>query len=181
MKITQEQVNPQVITARLARARSAIGHGILYNLGSGGTNPAATLPSDGSGKCDCSGFLSWTVPMDRQQENLNKPWSKTIPWISTAAIVADVTGDQELFVQVAHPFPGCYVAYSAEPEGHCAVVTHVETNAAGETTELTVVDCHGGYSGHHVAAITENEADYFFRQPTHVYFTLKQDLIANVA
>lgn len=78
----------------VARARSAIGLGIGYELGAGGLHPAASHPGEKSrrgklGKwCDCSAFVAWVYGYAR------------VGWHNTDAIVHDSKHPGGLFTLV---------------------------------------------------------------------------------
>lgn len=178
---TQAQVNRGRLSAKLTRARSATGHGILYGLGHGGYDPNARLPSDGQGLCDCSGFaLAWVPGISRDQHDKHKPWSADIPWDNTDAVVADAKGKQELFVLLAEPIPGCAMVYDrtmsgGESCGHCAIVTAVQRDLNGKVTKIIGIDCHGGVRGHTICAIEEHDLSYFLAKHA-LYVCLREDL-----
>ena len=109
----------------LARARSAIGHGIKYRMGAGqGTPVDFDLPSN-TGECDCTQFVRW---VNRKKK-----------WVGSAWMVEDANGKQTEYRRIAKPVPGCVVVYP----GHAAILSDPAT--------LTVIDCsksHNGISEH---------------------------------
>lgn len=143
----------------LNRARSAIGHGIDYGLGKGGMNPKGSLPDDGSGKCDCSGFVAWVLGISRKPK-ITRRW-----WIETTQIYRDAVGPQKVFKRIAKAEPGCLIVFPDVngKEGHVGIVASV--NSAGDA--LTVVDCARN-------GITEQTDKYFERNHA-IYCMLKQD------
>jgi len=175
-----QHFNPDRLAAHLKRARTTIGHGILYELGAGGTDPNAPLPSNSEKRCDCSGFaLAWVPGISREQEGKGKPWSESIPWVNTDSVVHDATGEQRLYVQLQWPTPGCMMVYSAamsgaERCGHCAVVSEVSMSPTGPRS-IHGIDCHGGLSGHTISAIEEHDLSYFLAKHA-IFVALKEDL-----
>lgn len=107
----------------IERAKSAINKGIRYKLGSGGTNPAATLPTANK-LCDCSGFVCWVLGLSRKT---------TIPfynqfggWIFTDSMEADVKSQAGIFEKLNTPEVGCIVVYGAGNKiGHVGIVSEV--------------------------------------------------------
>lgn len=143
----------------LSRARTAVGRGIRYGLGKGGNKPSSPLPDDGTGRCDCSGFVAWVLGMSRRPK-LTRPW-----WIETTRIFKDATGKQKVFVRLVNPVPGCVIVFpdSGGKEGHVGIVATVDDGKA-----QTVVDCAS-------KGITEQTAAYFHRHGA-IYCALKQDV-----
>jgi hypothetical protein len=140
-------------TARIERARSAIGKGIVYGGSTSGTHPTDPLPTR-DGKADCSGFACWVFGI---QKNKNA----TQVWLSTDHMVADATGKRLVFRPIPHAVPGCLAVYpgiSAGPdkrvkEGHCCIVV--------DPDKRTIIDCSDGHNG-----ITEHVGAYFWTKPT---------------
>ena len=104
----------------VARARHAIGKGIIYKLGAGGKDPARALPAT-AGACDCSGFVAWCLGLPRRQP-------ETIGWIETSRMVRDARGANLLFVEVLEPQPGDVIVYPDRNgrQGHCGIVSQVD-------------------------------------------------------
>ena len=107
------------------RAMSAVGRGV-YRLGKGGRRPADPTPFDRDGCCDCSGFASWCLGLDRYQ-----PTAIDGGWISTDSIVRDAQGPHRMFREVpigdAKPgdlvvYPGRFVAGKRVGIGHVGVI-----------------------------------------------------------
>lgn len=144
----------------LNRARSAIGHEIRYGLGKGGNNPQSPLPDDGTGRCDCSGFVAWVLGMSRKPK-ITRRW-----WIETTNIYRDATGPQKVFQRIKKAVPGCVIVFpdTNGHEGHVGIVSAV--NEWGDAT--MVVDCAK-------RGITEQSDKYFERNHA-IYCMLKQDV-----
>lgn len=117
------------------RALSAVGHG-TYRLGKGGRRPHDPAPFDAGGFCDCSGFASWCLGVDRYQ-----PTGIDGGWISTDSIVRDARGVRpsgspmlgprrmfrEVEINEALPgdlvvYPGSFVAGRRVGIGHVGVI-----------------------------------------------------------
>ena len=122
------------------RARSQVGTG-RYRLGKGGRRPLAPSPLDAAGLCDCSGFASWCLGLDRYQ-----PGRIEGDWISTTSIYRDATGPHQLFVAdaLADARPGDLVVYPSTylrgvrtGIGHVGVIVGVSGGWSG----LDIVDC----------------------------------------
>ena len=132
----------------VTRARSVVGTG-TYRLGRGGRHHDAASPLDAEGCCDCSGFASWAVGLDRKSAAIEGGW------ISTDSIVRDATGPRRLFVVVpvgamAQPgdlvvYPGRFVGGVRVGIGHVGVVAAVPTgwryDATGQIGWLRIVHC----------------------------------------
>lgn len=123
------------------RARSQVGTG-RYRLGRGGRRPTAPSPLDGAGECDCSGFASWAIELDRKDDRIGGGW------ISTDSIVRDATGPRVLFEVLAPAdcrpgdlvvYPGRYVGGRRVAIGHVGVIVE----AADTIARCRVVHCHG--------------------------------------
>lgn len=166
-----------IANQRLFRARSAVGKGIRYRLGSGGFKPHDILPTR-NGYCDCSGYASWVLEISRYQADKDKAWSKSLPWIETTAIYNDATGPQRLFVHIPSPVPGCLVVYpdskvlGVRRSGHVAVVSRVN----GKLWEC--IDCSASKGGKSIEAIREWDRQALFEARGGIFVVLKQDLAA---
>lgn len=143
----------------LNRARTAIGRGIRYGLGKGGMKPTSPLPDDGTGRCDCSGFVAWVLGMSRKPK-LTRLW-----WWETSNIYRDAVGKQKVVVRLTKAVPGCVIVFpdNGGKEGHVGIVASVDGGHAE-----TVVDCAS-------KGITEQTAAYFHRHGA-IYCALKQDV-----
>ncbi len=147
----------------LARARSASGKGTIYKLGGGGMKPNASLPSDSSMRCDCSGFSCWALGISRQT---NHPLYVKINggWINTDAIVADAIASTGFFLRVETPRPGALVVYpSRKPHravGHIGIVTDVN-GSAGIDGITRVIHCSSSNYRNTNDAIRETEPNVF--------------------
>jgi len=148
-------VKPELLSAALARARSALTMGITYELGRGGYAPTASSPAQ-NGKCDCSGFVAWAIGVSRD------PKKNGHFWIETTLMVRDATGAQKMFVAIPSPVPGCLVAYpdSGSRQGHTGVVTSVQP--------MTGIDCSSSANG-----IKERGFEVFTKRKDSVFMVPK--------
>ncbi len=128
----------------IVRAISAVNRGTRYGLGKGGMNPASGLPSSG-GKCDCTGFVSWTLRMSRKTDH---PFyvSQNGGWIETTAVWKDLGTSVGFFEPLNATKPGCilvypdYISNGNHHEGHIAIVV----SAQNEVVHCSVSnDAHG--------------------------------------
>lgn len=131
----------------IARARSAIGHGITYQQGDTPPLPSDPLPSrkGEGGTADCSDFVCWVM---RLRKNVNA----TKKWLGTANMHADATGKQLAFRRIARPVPGCVGVYP----GHTCVVV--------DPVKRTIIDMSLSHNG-----ITEHGGGYFWTNPRTVW------------
>lgn len=161
----------KISNARIERALKAVGKGIRYRLGHGGTNPTLDLPTK-TGYCDCSGFIAWVLVLNRAPKT-ERPF-----WIETTNIVRDATGKRLAFVKLPRAEPGCLVVYGdrkvlgVHREGHVALVT--EVNSAGRPTSM--IDCSSSQGGKTKESIREWDRSSLFLGQNAIYVTLKQDI-----
>lgn len=137
-------------SSELTRARSAIGHGILYSedvsSGTGGDDPTAPLPgyhhSNGTITCDCSLYLAWS-----------KRYRRADHW-DTADIQADARGAQTAFsiVQPGSAQVGDLYCYHAGGTGHCGYISQVSNGVP-----TAVIHCHSG----NTPALQETDCSIF--------------------
>lgn len=160
----------KIAESRIARARLAVGKGIRYRLGHGGTNPTLDLPTK-TGYCDCSGFIAWVLILNRAPKP-ERPF-----WIETTNIARDALGAHKAFVRLLRPEPGCLVVYGdrkvfgRHKEGHIGLVT--EVSSAGR---LTVIDCSSSQGGKVSESIREWDRTALFLGQKAIYVALRQDL-----
>jgi hypothetical protein len=140
----------------IARARAAIGLGITYGLGKGGTNPLAPTPANSANQCDCSGFIAWVIGYSRRPSG-----NPTGGWISTSHIVADARGRQKLFRQIDAPVPGSIAVYpdANGHQGHTGLVVGVNP--------LMGIDCAA-------RGVTEHSFSRFASNPTTIWVEVVQ-------
>lgn len=159
----------------VARARSARGQGIGYELGCGGTDPKKPHPGARSKKwpksvrlwCDCSGLVDWALGIVGRQHDKR--------WYNTDAIEADAKKPGGIFDRVTaeQVLPGDVVVYGAGPAiGHTGIVT-ANPYAAPFGTErwwkdLRVVHCSSGNWRRYRDAIRETTG-LAFRRPDTVF------------
>lgn len=143
---------------RVDRARTALGKGISYKLGKGGVDPKAKLPTSNK-ECDCSGFISWVIGLNRDQ-------TKTLGfWISTSDIAFDADHRHKLFVRTENPEIGGFVVYPDHDghQGHVALITGIHG-------DLTILDCSMGHHG-----IAEHPDTVFKHTSSSLYCVLLSD------
>lgn len=171
-------LDQHALAARVARARSALGHGIRYGMGQGGNHPEDPLPTR-NGLCDCSGFAAWVLGVDRHQADKGKPWSKSMPWIETMAIVRSVydplrsVSDQHgMFIRLLDPVPGCLAVYGdykslgRTHQGHVMVVEAVPPG------RILTIDC--SVSGGGIAAMDRTG---IIKARGAIFVALRQDVV----
>lgn len=173
-------IRPEISSARISRARTAIGKGILYKLGYGGTDPKLPLPTNGK-YCDCSGFIAWVLGIKRSPKP-TRNW-----WIETTMMCNDAKSGKptSTFVKLPEAEPGCLVAYPDRVvrrilpngevvtrirQGHVAIVTAVTSG------RITCIDCGAGNGGTTVEAIRERDLTELFLSRGGIFITLRQDL-----
>lgn len=156
---------------RIHRARQAVGRGIRYRLGHGGTHPQDPLPTR-TGFCDCSGFIAWVLGINRAPKP-ERPW-----WLETTNIYRDATSGKPFstFVQLPAPEAGCLVVYpdrrvlGIRREGHIGLVTRVERG------RIITVDCSASSGGKTQEAIREMDRTALWTSNGAIFVALKQDL-----
>jgi len=126
-----KQLNIINLSARAKRAEDFLIARCRYLLGAGGMKPKVT-PNTLT-KCDCSGFAAIILGLSRWQGDKDKPWSDTIEWIETSAIVRDAKGRRQLFTTIPKPVRGCLIVYGDKglKQGHVGIVVN----------ETFAVDC----------------------------------------
>lgn len=154
-----------VANTRTQKALAAVGKGIKYRLGHGGTDPDGDLPTE-TGYCDCSGFAAWTMGLNR------KPKPERPFWIETTNIYNDALGARKAFIRLAKPERGCYAVYPdrAFRQGHILLVTDVKDG------RITCVDCASSLGGKKKEAIREWDRTSLIYEKKAIFVTLKQDI-----
>lgn len=106
---------------RRMRAYSATKEGIRYKMGHGGFFPGDPSPTR-TGKCDCSGFVAWLLPMSRDLKSTGKAQDLGFAWIETTRMYNDARGPRKLFVELDSPVNGCFLVYPdrGRGQGHVA-------------------------------------------------------------
>lgn len=162
------------IDSRVRRARSAVGRGIRYRLGHGGTHPHDELPTR-TGYCDCSGFIAWVIGINRAPKP-ERPW-----WVETTNIYRDATSGKRssTFVRLPSPVPGCFVVYpdrtffGIRRQGHIGVVTRVDGG------RIYTVDCSAHSGGTTREAIREMDRTRLWITNGAIFVALRQDKTIN--
>jgi cell wall-associated NlpC family hydrolase len=160
-----KNLGPMTRDQVVARARSAIGKGIVYELGSGGRDPWAPMPSGAGLACDCSGFAAWALGVDRYLRNDELPDAPDYEWFETSNIVRDSREPggivSEVFWQDA--LPGDMLVWGdsrgsdgRKHQGHVGIVASL-----GPTGPETVVHCSMGNWKKFGEAVRETEVTLF--------------------
>ncbi len=143
----------------LNKAKSAIGKGIRYKLGSGGIDEKFHLPTKNN-MCDCSGFVSWIFGLSRKT---SIPfYQKFGGWIYTDSMVADINSTTGIFEKINLPEKGCIVVYGAGKNiGHVGIVSEVENGKMKK-----VIHCSSGNDKKFNDSIQETLPTVFDRADT---------------
>ncbi len=153
-----KDVTPVTVQANalVARAQTAVGKGIRYELGGGGMNPASALPASNN-RCDCSGFVCWVLGLSRKTD---LPfYQKFGGWIYTDSMVEDINSQAGIFERITTPEIGCIVVYGAGPKiGHVGMVSEV-----GNGEMKKVIHCSAGNDKKFKDAIQETSPAVFNR------------------
>lgn len=137
----------------VARALSAIGLPTRYRLGTGGQDPTARHPADACGRCDCSGYVAWSLGLPRLMRGDARLRAINGGRLSTAAMVACSADPGWILERVEAPAPGDVVVYARERPGgygHCGIVVEVpaewDRQEADCWRRLRVAHCNGSSS-----------------------------------
>lgn len=137
----------------LARARSAIDGNCRYELGKGGRSHELPHPWDSRRRCDCSGFTSWALGLNRRTD---EPFYVRFNegWINTDAMWVDAVEPVGIFRQLSQPKPGCIAVYPGNRRrpGHCGIISTV--SASGDIERI--IHCAKGNYSRSGDAIQEN-------------------------
>jgi hypothetical protein len=137
---------------------------IKYKMGHGGYHPDSDQCSE-DGLCDCSGFVAWTISMNRDLTATHKNERFGMDWIETTNIYNDAIGPQKLFMKIAAPQVGSIAVYPDHDgkQGHTGLVVNLKP--------FIVVDCRSRYG----RAITSNNGSAFTKNPKTIFVILKED------
>jgi len=146
----------------MGRARAALGHQVIYKLGSGGKKAEADSPADSENACDCSGFVAWALGLSRKTDDpLYKKFNGG--WINTDAIIHDAKTDGGFFRQLDAPVVGALLVYGStykegkRKPGHVGIVTELDS----EGNAAYIIDCGSSSYKKGGDAITEREPAMF--------------------
>ena len=119
----------------------------------------APLPFEGSGGCDCSGFVAWSLSESRHIKDQGR--AKAFGnWIETSAMERDATGARALFEQVAlaSTLPGDVLVYGdrGAAQGHAGIIAVCEPGGP-----VKVIHCSRGNERATGDAIRETDAALF--------------------
>lgn len=123
--VSGDASRPCSATEAVERARSIVGHGGEYQLGTGDYRPHVvanaivdlpwTTSASGHLGSDCAGFaLSWTYKLKRHRDGYNHGggFGGTESWINCNSALGDASGPCELFTfATGDPLPGDCIAY----------------------------------------------------------------------
>ena len=115
------------VAAVLARANSAVGQGIRYDLGKGGMRPGSPTPA-ASNKCDCTGFVAWFFVFCRKMtEHFYVQFNGG--WFETTAVWTDISRTVGIFEETTKK-PGAVIVFpdAHGSQGHIGIIvdaTHV--------------------------------------------------------
>lgn len=144
------------------RARSAIGEGCRYKLGKGGKKPNGPVPWDSAKYCDCSGFTSWVLKLDRKTDH---PFYKNQNggWINTTAMWLDGMKPVGFFERLDRAILGALLVYPGvgSKKGHCGVISKVAIDGTIES----VIHCSKTNDSRYGDAIQENDAPILTSHP----------------
>lgn len=158
-------MTPQEITAR---AKTAIGHKIVYKLGDGPATPKEELPKSADGGCDCSAFVAWALGVSKYMHGV--PWydaKHNGEWMNTDAVVRDAQSPFGFWDQIKVPEVGCAIVYGKSakmPVGHIGLVSEV---VDGKATK--VIHCSSGNFHKFQDAIQETVPTVFTIQATTIF------------
>lgn len=148
---TREMLDAAKCAALVARAESACGRGIKYDLGAGGMDPLSSTPACFRNECDCSGFVAWWMGVSRR--HLFPGLGKKV-WLDTDFYVREaragrVLARPRLVLQVPAAVEGCLLVYGDSKDaagrtrqGHVAIVV-----AAEPGRDVVIVDCSSSGGG----------------------------------
>lgn len=167
-RATARTLDVTTVEALLTRARSALGRSVEYKLGAGGRRPDADTPADKENRCDCSGFVAWSLGLDRKTDH--PVYVKhNGGWINTDAIIHDTTQSTGLFVRLDRPRVGALLVYGSTYEngkrkkpGHVGIVTELDEH--GDASMM--IDCGASSWRKLKDAIQEREPTPFKRSDT---------------
>lgn len=147
-------LTPDLSVSAVARAVACEGRG-RYALGTGGRHPESADPfgtrrdyrATGAVWCDCSGFTSFALGLDRYQ-----PGKIAGDWLGCNQMAADAVGPQRMFRTVAPAdvrpgdllvYPGRSVGGRRVAIGHVSVVV-ARPAFVRSLADVAVTHCHGG-------------------------------------
>lgn len=155
MKFLGQMGGADVIT----RARSRVAKGTHYQLGAGGRDPSNDSPG---AKCDCSGFVAWSLGIDRFLPNDGIPHLSGRDWFETTSIYDDARSPFGFVAEVpwTSARPGDVLVWPdrGRSQGHIGLVASVD-----HTGPTSVVHCSTGNDRRTQDAVAETPADIFRR------------------
>lgn len=167
----------QTVDDLLKRARSQVGLGIRYKLGSGAMTAAPHTCEGADGSCDCSSFVCWALGIDKHGSypylvEGGKPIAPGDQWYSTDNIVNDAVHiSVGLFQKIKAPVVGTVIVFPTRwkggkpsPPGHVGIVT-----AVGAADAFSIVHCSAGNYKKAQDAIQETDDAAFRNAPGLIY------------
>ena len=155
------------VSELVTRARSALGKGIKYRMGSGGMDPSGTTPAGLDGALDCSGFSAWALGFSRQSKD---PFYLKVAgsWVNTDAMVLDAKDPRGFLARIPQPKVGCLILYGkgwgGHKVGHVGIVTKVsDPDPEGTRLPLRVVHCNSKSYRETGDAIAETGPEVFLK------------------
>lgn len=152
------------------RARSVVGQPCKYKLGEGGRLWHAETPwNPHTLGCDCSGFVAWSLGMDRHTpDTFYKKWNGG--WIETSAVVRDALEHDGVgfFDRIEVAEPGAVLVYPDRKvkgkvrQGHIGIVIEPPTPTFGL---FNVVHCSAGNFRRLGNAIAETDDALWRKNP----------------
>lgn len=159
--IPEKNFNFNVMTSIdiVNNAKSMIGKGIRYKLGSGGIDAKHNLPTKDN-FCDCSGFVCWVLGLSRKSKI--PFYQKYGGWIYTDSMVDDINSQAGIFESLVTPEVGCIVVYGAGKSiGHVGIVSEIENGKMKK-----VIHCSSGNDSAYLDSIQETVPKVFNRADT---------------
>lgn len=126
------------IDQSLQRARTGLEQTTTYVLGQGGFDPTKMLTT----KCDCSGFIAWSIGIPREFPPGSNRWLDTDAYWNGGGAAAKAAGFPLLQnVAAADAEPGDLIVYPDQggKQGHIGIISGVDNHG-----ELKVIHCSKG-------------------------------------
>ncbi len=147
------------IEQSLQRARTGLEETTTYVLGQGGFDPTKMLTQ----KCDCSGFVAWSIGIPREFPPGSGRWLDTDAYWNGGGAAAHAAGFPLLHnIALADAEPGDIIVYpdQGSSQGHMGIVSGVDQDG-----ELKVIHCSKGNWTHYHDATRETDSAVWKIQP----------------
>lgn len=160
------KIKKEIVFKRLERAKKCLSMPIIYGWGRGGLDPKAPYPDDlgnGTGRCDCTGFLAWVAETSRKPVR----W-RFGAWFHSTTIYNQAKRG-EVYIVLPEPQIGCFIVYPQKglSPGHVGLVVN--------TNPLTVIDCSSGGYKLYKKAVNVRRGDFFLKRGA-IFVTFKSDV-----